>query len=98
MKVIYHITMLPAAIPVIALLIGMSGPTACAKETGGQSGFEGHRVEFHNQAVKLAGSLLLPRSDKWGITSLDVIEQRYSKCFLRGKLMEVVFRETREAM
>jgi hypothetical protein len=55
--------MLPAAIPVIALLIGMSGPAACANETGVQSGFEEHRVEFHNQDVKLAGSLLLPKSD-----------------------------------
>ena len=63
MSCIYHIPMLPAAIPVIALLIGMSGPAACANETGVQSGFEEHRVEFHNQDVKLAGSLLLPRSE-----------------------------------
>ena len=41
----------------------MSGPAACADETGVQSGFEEHRVEFHNRAVKLAGSLLLPRSE-----------------------------------
>ena len=53
---------MPAALPVIALLIGMSGPAACANsETGVQSGFEEHRVEFHNHDVKLAGSLLLPR-------------------------------------
>jgi dienelactone hydrolase len=59
----YYITMLPAAIPVIALLIGMSGQAASANETGVQSGFEEHRVELHNQDVKLAGSLLLPRSE-----------------------------------
>ena len=63
MSYIYHTQMLPAAIPVIALLIGMSGQAACANETGVQSGFEEHRVEFHNQDVKLAGSLLLPRSE-----------------------------------
>jgi uncharacterized protein len=56
--------MLPAAIPVIALLIGMSGPTACANETGAQSEFEEHRVEFHNHDVKLSGSLLLPKSER----------------------------------
>ncbi len=56
--------MLPAAILVIALLMGMSGPAACADETGRPSGFEEHRVEFHNHDVKLAGSLLLPRSEE----------------------------------
>jgi dienelactone hydrolase len=55
--------MLPAAISVIALLIGMSGRAACANETGVPSGCEEHRVEFHNHDVKLAGSLLLPRSE-----------------------------------
>ena len=55
--------MLPAAIPVIAFLIGMAGPEARADETGAKSRFEEHPVEFHNQDVKLAGSLLLPRSE-----------------------------------
>jgi dienelactone hydrolase len=55
--------MLPAAIPVITFLMAMSGPAACANETGVQSGFEEHRVEFHNHDVKLAGSLLLPTSE-----------------------------------
>src|ERR1700709_1765535 len=55
--------MLPAAIPVIAFLIGMAGPEAHAEETGAKSRFEEHRVEFHNQGVNLAGSLLLPRSE-----------------------------------
>jgi len=58
----FHTRVLPAAIRVVALLIGMSGQAACANETGVQSRFEEHRVEFHNQDVKLAGSLLLPRS------------------------------------
>ena len=55
--------MLPAAIAVIAFLIGMSGSEACADETGVESRFEESPVEFHNQAVKLAGSLLLPRRE-----------------------------------
>ncbi len=55
--------MWPAAIAVIALLIGMSGQAAHADETGPPSGFEEHHVEFHNHGVKLAGSLLLPRSE-----------------------------------
>lgn len=40
----------------------MTGPPASADESGTQSGFEEHQVEFHNEGVKLAGSLLLPRS------------------------------------
>ena len=63
MSYIYHIPMLPAAIPVIAFVIGMAGPAASADETGAESRFEEHPVEFHNQDVKLAGSLLLPRSE-----------------------------------
>jgi pimeloyl-ACP methyl ester carboxylesterase len=54
----------PAAIAVIAFLIGMSGTEArAADEAEKGSGFEEHPVEFHNQSVKLAGSLLLPRSE-----------------------------------
>jgi uncharacterized protein len=56
--------MLFAAIVVVVLLVGVSGPAACADETGGQSGFVEHPVEFHNQDVRLAGSLLLPRSER----------------------------------
>ena len=63
MSYIYHIRVLPAALAIFALLIGMSGPAACANETGVQSGFEEHRVEFQNHDVKLAGSLLFPRSE-----------------------------------
>jgi pimeloyl-ACP methyl ester carboxylesterase len=55
--------MLPAAIPVIALVIGVTGTAASADETGVESRFEEHHVEFHNQDVKLAGSLLLPTSE-----------------------------------
>ena len=55
--------MLPAAIPVIAFAIGMAGPASSADETGAESKFEEHHVEFHNQDVKLAGSLLLPKSE-----------------------------------
>src|SRR6188508_3398063 len=63
MSSIYHMRMLPAEILVIAILIGMSGSATCANETGVQSGFEEHRVEFYNHDVKLAGSLLLPGSE-----------------------------------
>src|SRR6476660_1415538 len=59
----YHITMLPAALSLIALLIGMVGFEAHADETGAKSSFEEHSVKFHNQDVNLAGSLLLPRSE-----------------------------------
>ena len=62
MSCIYHLPIL-AAIPVVALAIGMTGPAACADATGAKFSFEEHRVEFHNRAVKLAGSLLLPKSE-----------------------------------
>jgi pimeloyl-ACP methyl ester carboxylesterase len=55
--------MLPAAIPVIAFVIGMAGQATRADETGEKARFEEHPVAFHNQDVKLAGSLLLPRSE-----------------------------------
>jgi pimeloyl-ACP methyl ester carboxylesterase len=63
MSCLYHSTMLPAAISVIAFLIGMAGFEAQADDTGATLSFEEHFVEFHNQDVKLAGSLLLPRSE-----------------------------------
>jgi len=63
MSYIYHIAMLPAAILVIAFVVGMGGQETSAVETGVQSRFEEHPVAFHNQDVKLAGSLLLPRSE-----------------------------------
>jgi pimeloyl-ACP methyl ester carboxylesterase len=55
--------MLPAATFVIAFLSGMAGFEAHADETGAKFSFEEHSVTFHNQDVKLAGSLLLPSSD-----------------------------------
>ena len=42
----------------------MAGPATGADQTGAQSVFEEHRVEFHNHDVKLAGSLLLPKSER----------------------------------
>ena len=41
----------------------MSETEARANETVAGSWLAEHRVEFHNQDVKLAGSLLLPRSE-----------------------------------
>ena len=58
-----HIPTLAAALPVAAFVLGIAGPAASADETGAESRFDEHRVEFHNQDVKVAGSLLLPRSE-----------------------------------
>lgn len=55
--------MLPAAIYAVVFLIGISAPAACANGTATPSEFEEHVVEFHNQDVQLAGSLLLPSSE-----------------------------------
>lgn len=55
--------MLKAAIPLIALAIGTATPTTGGLETEVGSRFEEQRVEFHNHDVKLAGSLLLPKSE-----------------------------------
>ena len=58
-----HLPMLAAVIPVAAIVLGMVGPAARAVAAGAESRFDEHRVEFHNRGVKLAGSLLLPRSE-----------------------------------
>lgn len=63
MSCLYHITLFPAAISVIAFSIGMAGFQAHADETGAKFSFEEHSVKFHNQDVNLAGSLLLPGSE-----------------------------------
>jgi pimeloyl-ACP methyl ester carboxylesterase len=58
-----QLPMVAAAISVVVFGIGMAGPAARADETGAESRFDEHSVEFHNQDVKLVGSLLLPRSE-----------------------------------
>jgi alpha/beta superfamily hydrolase len=63
MSFICHIPLSPAAIAVIAFQIGMSETEARDNETGVSYPFEEHPVEFYNQSVKLAGSMLLPRSE-----------------------------------
>lgn len=63
MSYIYRIPMLPAALPLIVFAIGIGEAVASAEEAGAESRFEEHSVEFHNKAVKLAGSLLLPNSE-----------------------------------
>ncbi len=55
--------MLAAAIPIVAFVVWMTGTAASAFETGTDSRFEELNVEFRNQDVKLAGSLLLPKSE-----------------------------------
>ena len=64
MRHIIHRPILLVTECAIVLAIWIAGPMACADETGAQSGFEEHRVEFHNHDVKLAGSLLLPKSER----------------------------------
>jgi hypothetical protein len=64
MSCICRISTLSAALLAIAFLMGMAGQGTSAEETGVESRFEEHPVEFHNQDVKLAGSLLLPGSEK----------------------------------
>ncbi len=56
--------MFRAAITLISILIGVNAPAASANEGVVQTGFEEHHVEFQNGDVKLAGSLLLPPSEK----------------------------------
>ena len=63
MSFIYRIPILPAALPFIVFVIGMTRLEAGAEESGPESRFDEHAVEFHNQGVKLAGSLLLPSSE-----------------------------------
>ncbi len=63
MSYLHHRPMLAAAIPVVAFVIGVPGQAASADEAGAESRFEEHHVEFRNQDVKLAGSLLLPNSE-----------------------------------
>ena len=53
----------PVAILVVAFLTGMSAVESNADKAGPEFSFEEHSVEFHNQAVKIAGSLLLPESE-----------------------------------
>jgi acetyl esterase/lipase len=55
--------MLPLAIAVISFLIGMGARQASANQTEAGSQLEEHAVEFHNQGVTLAGSLLVPSSE-----------------------------------
>ena len=63
MSFICHMAFLPAAMAIIAFRVGMSETEARADKTEAGSWFAEHPVEFHNQGVKLAGSLLLPRSE-----------------------------------
>lgn len=51
------------SVPVVAFVMGMTAQAASADEAVAESRFDEHPVEFHNQNVKLAGSLLLPKSE-----------------------------------
>lgn len=59
----YHRLTLFVALPVIAMLIVTSVSVAYATEPASQSTFTECLVEFHNRDVKLAGSLLVPKSE-----------------------------------
>lgn len=63
MSFIHHIPFLRTGVAVIAFLAGISGKGAVAEQTGAGSAFEEHTVEFQNGGVKLAGSLILPKSE-----------------------------------
>ncbi|MGE3239829.1 MAG: alpha/beta hydrolase family protein [Pirellulales bacterium] len=52
--------MLPVTLLVSTFLVGIAGLANHAEETGAPFRFEEHPVEFHNQDVKLVGSLILP--------------------------------------
>ena len=55
-----HRRMLVAATTLVAIVLSISATPATADDTGANVRFEEHRVEFRNQDVQLAGSLLLP--------------------------------------
>ena len=59
-----HPRTLTTAILVAALALVVTAPAARADETGREPGFDEQLVEFHNQKVKLAGSLMLPKCEK----------------------------------
>lgn len=61
MSRIDHLPMLAAGIA--AMILGITGSAASADETREDFRFEDNSVEFHNQDVKLAGSLLLPERE-----------------------------------
>ena len=58
-----HPRMPVAATTLVAIVLSIAATPASADETGANSRFEEHQVEFHNQDVKFAGSLLLPVSE-----------------------------------
>lgn len=59
-----RITTLRAGSSVIAFLVGIGGFAAYADEAPAKLNFQEHFVEFQNQDVALAGSLILPRSEE----------------------------------
>lgn len=58
-----HVLMLASAICFLAFQLPMTNLQASTDETIAESGLQEHFVEFSNGEVKLAGSLLLPRSE-----------------------------------
>lgn len=58
-----HRLKLAAAMTVAAVVLSIAGLPATADDTGANSRFEEHRIEFDNHDVQLAGSLLLPGSE-----------------------------------
>ncbi len=60
----YYLPMFRFAVLILAYLITQNGLETRAQDAGAESRFDEHPVEFHNGNVKLAGSLLLPKSEK----------------------------------
>lgn len=58
-----NLTMMHFAIPFLVCLCSLNGLEASAKDSATDAGFQEQPIEFRNGDVKLAGSLLLPKSD-----------------------------------
>lgn len=59
----HYLTMMRFAIPFLVCLCSLNGLEASAKDSATETGFQEQPIEFRNGDVKLAGSLLLPKSD-----------------------------------
>lgn len=56
--------MMRFTIPFLVCLCSLSGLETSAKDSAAETGFQEQSIEFRNGDVKLAGSLLLPKSEK----------------------------------
>lgn len=59
-----YLTMMHFAIPFFVCLCSLSGLETSASDSAAETGFQEQSIEFRNGDVKLAGSLLLPKSER----------------------------------